>query len=138
MKYTIYTDGGYYLRYDVGAFAYVILDEEGKVVAYSSSKIQNETSNRAELLAIIYAIAQLPIGVDAIIYTDSRYCTLVCNSTKQYTLNADLIELYHNVVNAQRANITIKKIKGHSGNKWNEKCDEMCTRNINEQLPFKR
>jgi len=52
MKFQLYTDGGYSMSADFGAFAYVIL-QDGELLHRYAEKIEHETNNRAEIKAIL-------------------------------------------------------------------------------------
>ena len=56
--YEIYTDGGYSMQADLGAFAYVIL-QDGKEIKRFAQKIAHETNNRAEIMAIMESVLSL-------------------------------------------------------------------------------
>ena len=57
IDYIIYTDGGYSTSNNVGSGAYIILKSDGQtLVKQDSFVVRKETSQRAELMAIIESV----------------------------------------------------------------------------------
>lgn len=144
----IYTDGscrGNGKKKSVGANAFVILDEEEKVIAEWAGAERNTTNNRMEMKAIINAISELEeysysaqVKIDKIsIYTDSAYIHNCMkqkwyinwqknnwlNSKKEPVKNKDLWEVLIPYFTNEK--ITFNKVKGHADNKWNNYVDEL-------------
>ncbi len=143
----IYTDGsckGNGKQNPIGAYAFVILKDD-EIITDGAWAVESTTNNRMEMQAILEAFEALEYykGLYAwpdekvTIYTDSAYI-INCleqqwyktweqngwvNSSRQPVKNQDLwtymIELFED------ENISFKKVKGHSGNKWNEYVDEL-------------
>lgn len=129
MKYKIYTDGAYSQIHDEGAFAYVMLNGEDMEVERRAFKITKETNNRAELKAIIAGINRLPMDATEVdVYSDSEYALKTLSGEWKHKNNDDLFRSWNKVLKAKGYGITIRYnwVKGHSGNVYNEICDQLC------------
>ena len=125
--YTIYTDGGYSQKRNVGAFAYVMLDGNGNVVKRGAWKIEDETNNRAELKAIITAVYHLPeTNADVTVNSDSKYALNTLSGQWARNKNTDLFDAWVGVLQKKQPKITYNWVKGHNGDPYNEECDRMC------------
>lgn len=125
MEYEIYTDGGYSIQDDLGAFAYVIL-QDGREISRFSQKIVHETNNRAEIMAIVEGVLSLPKGSSVSVYSDSKYALGVLSGKYKVNKNTDLIFPYREKVAERGLKVEYNWVKGHSGNMWNELCDSLC------------
>lgn len=128
MKYTIYTDGAYSRLHDEGAFSFVILNEDGTEVLRMGHKIVHETNNRAELKAIIAAVYKLPKdATKARIISDSMYALNTLQGVWARNINHDLFEVWERTIN-ERSDVELEFlwVKGHSGDEYNELCDQLC------------
>lgn len=130
-KYIIYTDGA--CSGNIGAYAYIILDENGKELQYGNTAFRNTTNNRMEIRAILSPLQYLRSPSHVVIVSDSQYCVNSINNwifgwvakkwEKKNLKNVDLWQamykkmLWHNV----RA----VWVRGHNGNKYNELCDTL-------------
>lgn len=125
--FVIYTDGGYSLCRDEGAFAYAIL-YDGKLVKSKAYRIEHETSNRAELKAILAGCWQCPEGSKILVRTDSQYSIMTLRGIWQRKKNADLFEIWEKRIKREKKlDIYLEWVKGHNGDMWNEYCDQLCT-----------
>lgn len=133
-KVTIYTDGGARPNPGTGGWGAVLIypDRESEL----SGGEKDSTNNRMELTAVITALDSLdqPYVVD--LYTDSEY---VKNGITQWIMgwikknwrdvkNPDLWQRLHNAT--QRHEIKWHWVKGHAGHAYNERVDELATREI--------
>ena len=128
MKYTIYTDGAYSRLHDEGAFSFVILNEDGGEVLRMGHKIVHETNNRAELKAIIAAVYKLPKdATEARIISDSMYALNTLQGIWARNINHDLFDVWERTIN-ERSDVELEFlwVKGHSGDDYNEICDQLC------------
>lgn len=66
--YIAYTDSGYHISRNGGAYAYILL-KGGEVIRKEASLFLHESNNRGELHAIIAAMENLPEGADVEIRT---------------------------------------------------------------------
>lgn len=139
----IYTDGSCRNNGKEGAqaaWAFSAVDENNKEVFFNSGAIANGTNNIGEMTAIVRAMewAKENNFKDITIITDSAYCLngiteWIINWKKfdwyrdakrtKVIKNLELwkdIDHYNNVLS-----ITWEKVKGHSGDKWNERADQL-------------
>lgn len=130
MEYVLYTDGAYSMKNNEGAFAYIILDENGKIVKKSAHKIQNETNNRAELKAIIAGIYNVPFRFDevvnVVVLSDSQYALNTLFGGWSRNSNKDLFDVFEKIKRGRKLEFEWHWVKGHSGELFNEMCDKMC------------
>ena len=144
----IYTDGGCSGNPGPGGWAYVIMrDEEGGMenLGENLGGEKSTTNNRMELQAVIVALevlAQLdPVDEKVTLYTDSQYVqkgiTLWIGewkkkgwktSGKQPVKNQDLWLRLDSL--AAGFPIDWVWVKGHAGNKYNERCDALTQKAI--------
>lgn len=125
MKFQLYTDGGYSMSADFGAFAYVIL-QDGVLLHKYAEKIEHETNNRAEIKAILYGVKALPNNSEVEVFSDSQYALGVLSGRYRAKKNPDLVEAYKRMVVGKGIKASYTWVRGHNGNKWNELCDQLC------------
>ena len=123
-------------------------NEEPKVIRCYREKFECTTNNRMELSAINFVMKHFghnifdEWGMIPIVYTDSNYCLQTytnwmfnwarnnwTKSDKKIPENLDLIQEYYDLYQ-QGYRIDLRKVKGHSGNKWNELVDKLATGEI--------
>ena len=140
----IYTDGSSKGNPGPGGFGVVVVDDNNKIL-YAHSKMSDgdTTNNEQELLAILFAALRYgreePVPD---VYTDSAYAANCLTdwmyrweknnwlkSDDKKPENLDAIQAYYNFCQIGYK-INIHKIKGHSGNKWNELADKLATGKI--------
>ena len=125
MKFQLYTDGGYSMSADFGAFAYVIL-QDGELLHKHAEKIEHETNNRAEIKAILYGVQALPNNSEVEVFSDSQYALGVLSGRYRAKKNPDLVEEYKRMVVGKNIKASYTWVRGHNGDKWNEVCDQLC------------
>lgn len=140
-----YTDGSCLKNgssFNEGGFGVVEVNENDTLISAYSKRNQNTTNNREELRAILYVM--LTAGSRSpecapIVYSDSAYCVNTFNnwmfrwannlwtkSDGKEPENLDLIKAYYD--HCQKGyRIDLRKVKGHSGDKWNELADKLAT-----------
>lgn len=142
---TVHTDGGCQPNPGVGGWA-AVLRFGGKVKELSGGEPET-TNNRMELLAVISALELLKEPCIVHLHTDSQY---VRNGITSWIIkwkkndwrrkegsrwepvkNVDLWQRLDAA--AQRHDIRWHWVKGHAGVEDNERCDVLCTREINRQ-----
>lgn len=125
MKFQLYTDGGYSMSADFGAFAYVIL-QDGVLLHKYAEKIEHETNNRAEIKAILYGVKALPNNSEVEVFSDSQYALGVLSGRYRAKKNPDLVNKYKKMVATKHMSVSYNWVRGHNGDKWNELCDQLC------------
>jgi ribonuclease HI len=144
----IYTDGGCSGNPGPGGWAYVMVAEtfQGqKVTAENYGAEKQTTNNRMELLAVISALEALKKmkqGRKAEVYTDSQYVQKGMTewieswkkkgwrtSEKEPVKNQDLWQRLDAL--ASDFSVTWIWVKGHAGDKYNERCDALTQKAIN-------
>ncbi|MCF7927748.1 MAG: ribonuclease HI [Spirochaetales bacterium] len=135
----IYTDGGCWGNPGPGGWAYVLI-LEGEVIENAGAEKQT-TNNRMELTAVIRALEYVRDrteidGFPIRLHTDSQYVQKGISewihswikrgwktASKQPVKNREYWQRLH----ALSSNFTIEWVwvRGHAGNEWNERCDEL-------------
>lgn len=132
---TIYTDGACSGNPGPGGWAAILICGENRLEL--SGYDDATTNNRMELTASIMALKRLKTPCDAVIYSDSSYLVNAfqkqwlddwqrrgwIKADKKPVLNQDLwLELLE-LCNIH--SVTWKKVRGHSSNAENNRCDEL-------------
>jgi len=150
MALEIYTDGGCSGNPGPGGWAFVMVQKtyQGEVVVAEKRGAEaNTTNNRMELMAVISALKALKQKKDlprqAVVCTDSQYVQKGITewihkwkqnswhtSDKKPVKNQDLWLLLDKL--AEELTITWKWVKGHAGNHYNERCDQLTQKAIAE------
>ena len=136
--YIVYTDGSCLRNPDgPGGYAAVLLCESSGESTELSGGEPATTNNRMELTAALMALRALPPGVRIQLNTDSRYLR---DAIEKYWLrswkkrgwitsvgtavkNRDLWEALDAELEKRRGRIVFCWVKGHAGQKYNERCD---------------
>jgi ribonuclease HI len=147
MKYKIYCDGavsnnGY--ENAIGAWAFVILDEEEKIIGEGAERVDGATNNRMELYAAYQGLTYLLENKQDVenieVYTDSAYLHNCIsqkwyinwqkngwrNAKKEPVANKNLWE--HLLPYFIEPRVQFYKVKGHDGDKWNEYVDNLAVK----------
>jgi ribonuclease HI len=143
----VYTDGGCSGNPGPGGWAYVLVVETfqgSKVVAEKFGAEKETTNNRMELMAVIAALEALKRmkqGRKAQVFTDSQYVQKGMTewiqgwkrngwrtSDKGLVKNQDLWQRLDAL--ASDFSVTWTWVKGHAGNKYNERCDALTQKAI--------
>lgn len=131
MKITIFTDGASRGNPGPGGYGVVLISDENHYKEKSAG-FRKTTNNRMELLSVIEGLAALNRPSDVTIYSDSKY---VVDAVEKGWLknwvrkgfagkkNVDLWRRYLKV--AEPHDVKFVWVKGHAGNKLNERCDEL-------------
>ena len=134
-KVTIYTDGACSGNPGKGGWGSILI--YGDVVKELSGGEDNTTNNRMALKAVIEALQALKSPCDVEIYSDSAYVVnaftqkWIDNWIKNNWKTADKksvknVDLWQELlVLIKTHNVTFKKVKGHSDNELNERCDKL-------------
>ena len=134
-KVSIYTDGACSGNPGLGGFCAILMYNGNEKVVSGSEK--DTTNNRMELKAVIEGLKALKVKCDVDLYSDSQYVTDAFNqhwieswkangwknSNKKPVKNVDLWEDL--LVLTQLHNVNFIKVKGHSDNEYNNRCDKI-------------
>lgn len=139
----IYTDGACSGNPGPGGWAAVLLSQDKKKEIRGGER--ETTNQRMELKAVIEALRALKVkDWDVTVYSDSAYLVNAFqqkwldkwqrngwrNSKKEPVANQDLWQELLGLTNLNR--VKIVKVKGHDGELYNERCDELARQAIKE------
>lgn len=131
----IYTDGACSGNPGVGGYcAILIYNNVEKII---SGYEENTTNNRMELLAVIKGLGGLKESCVVNLYSDSQYVVDAFNkgwinnwmasnwktSDKKDVKNVDLWQKLLELL--EKHNVSFVKVKGHSDNEYNNRCDKI-------------
>lgn len=135
-KIIIYTDGSSRGNPGPGGFGAIIFNGEKVLEIGGGEKMT--TNNRMEMIAAIEALKNLPNNSDIEIHSDSEYLingiTIWINNwqknnwrtkNKKEVLNKDLWQEL--LAEIKKRKVEWKKVLGHSGHEFNDRCDEIAT-----------
>lgn len=134
----IYTDGSGSNKLKLGAFAYIIHNEDFEIIYKFSDYVENTTTNRMEMMGVLESIKYLNsvnyLG-DIEIISDSQY--VIYSITKKWSKekNVDLWKelcYHHKLFKSRKNNITYSWTRGHIGTLYNEMADEMAGLKLKE------
>jgi len=136
-SFAVYTDGSCLKNPDgPGGWAAVIIGADGEVKELFGGEPKT-TNNRMELTAAIEALSYVPADAEINLYTDSQYLKNAFTqnwlgnwlrngwrtATGGEVKNKDLwVRLY---AEYSRRYVKFNWVKGHAGDKHNERCDEL-------------
>ena len=137
MKVTVYTDGACSGNPGPGGWGAVLIYGEHRKEL--SGFEPDTTNNRMEIQAVISALSVLKVPCEVEVFSDSTYVVhaFIKNwlsrwqrngwktSENQPVLNRDLWEELLSLCKTH--NVSFRKVKGHSSNKENNRCDELAT-----------
>lgn len=137
-KWIIYTDGSSIGNPGPGGYGVVLISE--KIRREHSGGFRMTTNNRMELVAAIKGLGELKGTCDVTLYSDSRY--LVDGMTKGWAKSwranrwrkankrkAQNVDLWRVLLDlCERHSVKFAWVRGHSGNKENERCDYLSFR----------
>ncbi len=137
---TIYTDGACSENPGPGGWAAILMYKTVKKEISGSEEMT--TNNRMEVTAAIMALEALKQTCEVDIYTDSAY---LCNTFEQHWIDnwvrsgwkkadkkpVENRELWERLLNmTERHEVTWHKVKGHSDNEFNNRCDSLARNEI--------
>lgn len=131
----IYTDGACSGNPGPGGWGSILMYKETKK-EISGGKIET-TNNVMELTAVIEALKLLKFQCKVSVYSDSAYVVNAFNqkwiygwmkngwknASKEPVKNKELWQELYSLIKEHE--VTFIKVKGHSDNKYNNRCDEM-------------
>ena len=116
----IYTDGACIGNPGPGGWGVVILNENDN--QFLSGGEKSTTNNRMEIMAVIEGLKNVE-STDLTVYSDSTYVINTITKGWKKNKNQDLWEILEKLVSEK--NVKWKWVKGHSGNEFNEKADQL-------------
>jgi ribonuclease HI len=141
----VFTDGASEGNPGPGGWGAVLV-VDGQVVAQDHGSDPHTTNNRMELKAMIAGLEMIPSDTPIDVYTDSQ---LIVNILTKWAegweakgwkkkspgpiANLELVQQAYQLTKA-KPNATIRWIKAHSGNRWNEYADALATAYRRETL----
>ena len=107
---------------------YVHIDDSGNETTKEiAESIGVGTNNIAELTAIKRGLEGVKRrSMDVVVHTDSRYSIGALTGKNKVRANAELISTITELMKDFN-NVTFRYVAGHSGNKYNEKADQLAT-----------
>lgn len=136
----IYTDGACSGNPGAGGWAAILIYNGVEKVVSGYNK--DTTNNRMELFAIIQGLRQLKEKCDVTIYSDSAYSInpflqnwIVDWQLKDWRTasNSDVknVDLWKSLlIEVEKHNVNFVKVKGHSDNEYNNRCDKIARNEI--------
>lgn len=127
-RVTLYTDGSCLGNPGPGGYAAVLCcnGHFGRLSAGRTKEITGSaahtTNNRMELQAVIAGLQALKRRCQVTLVTDSQYVVTVLDGGKAKA-NLDLVQQLRQL--AGRHDISLQQVRGHSGHKMNEHCDQL-------------
>lgn len=127
-NYTIYTDGAYSSVKDQMGIGIVILKNDRPILEYSKMFLEG-TNNKAEVAAMIIGLRLIKNPIDSLtVISDSMYCVGCASLGWKRKKNVKLWEEFDKQFERVKQlcpSIEFKHVKGHSGDKWNERADKL-------------
>lgn len=134
-KVIIYTDGACSGNPGPGGWAAILIYGDNKKEISGGSK--ETTNNIMELTAILEALKALKVDCEVEVYSDSAYSVNAFNQGWIYnwmkkgwrTASGEPVknkEIWQELYSlTQKHKVTFNKVKGHSDNELNNRCDEL-------------
>jgi ribonuclease HI len=125
----VYTDGSYNISRFLGAYAFIVVEDE-KIIYKNSATLYNPKSWNidGELEAILEGLKwSIKNGFkDIVVYSDLQIASSIFKTNKR-TQGSAITKKYKEQVEFMKglANISVVWIKGHNGNKYNELANTM-------------
>lgn len=129
---TIYTDGASSPNPGVGGWAAILIDEKTNRTKEISGSEFKSTNNRMELTSALEGLSALKVPCRVRLISDSQYLTHAFNKKWIYRWE---IEKWKDVKNddlwrkilelSRQHDIIWEWCRGHNGNHYNEKCDQL-------------
>lgn len=139
----IYTDGACSGNPGPGGWGAVLMFADKTKEIYGGEP--NTTNQRMELKAVIEALRALKVNDwDITVHSDSAYVVNAFqqkwidnwqkngwkNSKKEAVANQDLWQEL--IALTEKNRVRLEKVKGHAGDEWNERCDQLARQGVKE------
>lgn len=139
-KVIIYTDGACSGNPGPGGWGTILMYKDYKKEL--SGGADNTTNNIMEITAVLEGLKALKMQCDVEVYSDSAYVVNAFNqkwiygwmkngwknASKEPVKNKELWQELYELTKVHEVNFV--KVKGHSDNKYNNRCDEMARKAI--------
>ena len=137
-KVIIYTDGACSGNPGPGGWAAILMykDKQKEI----SGGMKNTTNNVMELTAVIEGLKMLKYACEVDLYSDSAYVVNAFlqgwkknnwkTASKEPVKNKEIWQELYDLTKIHKVNFI--KVKGHSDNKYNNRCDELARKAIKE------
>lgn len=123
----VYTDGGCKRNPGgAGGLGVVIIDTETGEITERNQGYISTTNNRMEVMAAIVALKQIPDGCNVFLHSDSQYLLNTISGKWKKQKNTDLWSQLDAEI-LRMGTIATRWVRGHNGDTYNEKCDELAT-----------
>lgn len=123
----VYTDGGCKRNPGgAGGLGVVIIDTETGEITERNQGYLSTTNNRMEVMAAIVALQQIPDGCNVFLHSDSQYLLNTISGKWKKQKNTDLWSQLDAEI-LRMGTIATRWVRGHNGDTYNEKCDELAT-----------
>lgn len=122
MGYIIYTDGACKTTDKTGGWCFILIKDDEQV-AMEWMPENDTTNNRMEIRACIKGLEYCMLnGIrNVTIRTDSQYTIGAASLGWKRNTNQDILEELD--ILTKTIGVTWEHVKGHAGDKWNERCD---------------
>ncbi len=132
-KYLIYADGACEGNPGPGGWGVVIAEPPQERREFSGGPIANTTNNRMELMAAIEGLRATEPGADVNLRTDSQYLVKTMTLNWRRNTNHDLWAMLDR--EAARRKVRFEWVRGHAGDRFNERADELANSASKGKLP---
>ena len=131
-KVTIYTDGACSGNPGPGGWGAILMYQGNKKEISGGKK--NTTNNEMELTAVIQALKMLKFPCQVDLYSDSAYVVnaFLQNWIGNWIKNNWKTSNKEPVKNQELWQVKFIKVKGHSDNEFNNRCDELARNAIDK------
>ena len=124
--YIVYTDGGCANNPGgPGGVGVVAINTRTAHIREYSYGYRSTTNNRMEMMAVLTALQSIPVGCRVSLYSDSQYTLNCLQGTWERQKNLDLWDMIDR--EAKGKILDLHWVRGHKGDKYNERCDELAT-----------
>jgi len=135
VKIFLYTDGSSLGNPGPGGYGIVLLSDKGHYKEMSQG-FRKTTNNRMELLSVIVGLETIRHKESSIVVvSDSKYVVDAVNKgwienwQKKGLSKKKNPDLWRRFLEARKGlDVTFDWVKGHAGNKYNEKCDQLAVK----------
>lgn len=148
-SFVVYSDGACKGNPGPSSWGVVVLGSDEEVLLAEAGFIGQATNQVAELMAALEALRRTPVGSKVVLYSDSQY-TLngISQWRKNWAKNGWLTADKQPVKNkeiwvalaaeADKRTVETRWVRGHSGDTYNEMCDELANEAIAARGPIVR